>query len=182
MFSLKGTAHSISVEAPPATVNFTVGTTPSISLPRIGLGVASHHQPLSSKELSRLRALNLSHLRVDLDLSQLDYESGLRQAVNEATELGLSLEVAVTVTDAAQAWRNMAQEKIVDPGASWRTIFQIERIKLMGTTLNSKRRCLIFIDTFRSIAARAVNCVIAGPILSPKHNGMFGECLGVFHS
>ena len=43
----------------------------------------------------------------------------------------------------------MGQEEIVDPGASWKAIVQIERAKLMESTLNSKYRCLIFIDTFR---------------------------------
>jgi len=71
-------------------------------LPRIGLGCASHGMPLSDRELDRLRALNLSHLRVDIDLAEGVYESRLRQAAGEARALGTELEVAVTVSDAAQ--------------------------------------------------------------------------------
>jgi hypothetical protein len=47
--------------------------------------------------------LNLSHLRVDLRLAQPDYEATLRRATVEALALGVPLEVAVTVSDAAAA-------------------------------------------------------------------------------
>ena len=70
-------------------------------LPRIGLGVASHGDPLNTEELERLKPLNLSHLRVDIDLTQPDYESALRRATDEARALGVSLELALFLTDAA---------------------------------------------------------------------------------
>ncbi len=49
-----------------------------VSLPHLGLGVASHAQPLSPREIERLKALNLSHLRVDLDRARPGYEAALR--------------------------------------------------------------------------------------------------------
>ena len=70
-------------------------------LPRIGLGVASHGQPLSERELDRLRALHVAHLRVDLNLASDDYGALLRQAGDQARALGVSLEVALTLSDAA---------------------------------------------------------------------------------
>jgi hypothetical protein len=70
-------------------------------LPRIGLGVAGHGQPLSQKELGRLEALNLAHLRTDLDLSVPGYEAVLRRATSEAEALGVPLEVALWLSDAA---------------------------------------------------------------------------------
>jgi hypothetical protein len=70
-------------------------------LPKIGLGVASHGQPLTQQALTRLKALNLSHLRVDLDLAQPDYEARLRRASGEARALDVSLEVAVILSNAA---------------------------------------------------------------------------------
>jgi D-apionolactonase len=73
----------------------------AVPLPRIGLGVASHGQPLSARELDRLRALNLAHLRVDLNLAIGDYDVRLRQATEQARALGVSLEVALTLSDAA---------------------------------------------------------------------------------
>ena len=75
-------------------------------LPRIGLGVASHGQPLSERELDRLRALHVAHLRVDLNLASDDYGALLRQAGEQARALGVSLEVALTLSDAARTnWR-----------------------------------------------------------------------------
>ena len=70
-------------------------------LPQIGLGVASHGEPLNAGELDRLNLLNLSHLRVDIDLTQPDYELALRRATSEAQALGVSLELALFLTDAA---------------------------------------------------------------------------------
>ena len=72
-------------------------------LPRIGLGVASHGRPLAAREIERLRALNLAHLRVDVRLAQADVEATLRRAAEEAKALGAALEVAVHVTDNAEA-------------------------------------------------------------------------------
>jgi hypothetical protein len=73
----------------------------AVALPRIGLGVASHGQPLSARELDRLRALHVAHLRVDLNLASDDYGALLRQASQQARALGVSLEVALTLSDAA---------------------------------------------------------------------------------
>ncbi len=84
------------------TINFGVDEKSSTHLPRIGLGVASHGQPLKAKELERLKVLNLSHLRVDIDLTQPDYESALRRATDEARALGVSLEAALFLSDAAE--------------------------------------------------------------------------------
>ena len=67
----------------------------------IGLGTASHGDPLSTGELDRLKLLNLSHLRADIDLTESHYESALRQSTVEARALGVSLELALFLTDAA---------------------------------------------------------------------------------
>ncbi len=71
-------------------------------LSQLGLGVASHGKPLSTTELSRLRMLHLSHLRVDLILSS-QYQQHLQQATNEANALGLALEIALFLSDTAAA-------------------------------------------------------------------------------
>lgn len=72
-------------------------------LPSIGVGVASHGQPLRAVELDRLRALSLSHLRVDLRLGETSYAADLRRATEEARALGVALEVALHLTDNAAA-------------------------------------------------------------------------------
>jgi hypothetical protein len=86
----------------PQSLTFTLDTGPAVPLPRLGLGVASHGQPLSQTELVRLRALNLSHLRVDLRLASPHYAPEFRRAHAEASALGVPLEVALFLSDAAE--------------------------------------------------------------------------------
>jgi hypothetical protein len=85
-----------------APVTVTVGDEPLGLLPRIGLGVASHGQPLSETEIARLRALNLAHLRVDLRLAAPGWRDRLAQATDEAQALGTALEAALTLTNNAE--------------------------------------------------------------------------------
>ena len=82
-------------------LTFEISSADTRPLPQIGLGVASHGEPLNARELERLKLLNLSHLRADIDLTQPDYESTLRRATDEAQALGVSLELALFLTDAA---------------------------------------------------------------------------------
>ena len=74
----------------PQPITLEISSTDTRPLPRIGLGVASHGEPLNAGELERLKLLNLSHLRVDVDLTQPDYEATLRRATDEARALGIS--------------------------------------------------------------------------------------------
>lgn len=77
----------------------TIGAAPTSDVPPIGLGVASHGEPLTAREVARLRELHLAHLRVDLRLSDPGYPATLRQAQADAAALGIPLEVALFVTD-----------------------------------------------------------------------------------
>jgi hypothetical protein len=72
-------------------------------LPHLGLGIASHGQPLNPSELARLAALNLSHLRVDLQLAQTNYADVLRRATSEAKALGVPLEITLCLSNSAAA-------------------------------------------------------------------------------
>ncbi len=110
--------------APPAQNNLTLITISDkrTSLPKIGLGVASHGQPLQAPEIARLQALRLSHLRVDLRLGEATYADELRRATIEAQALGVALEVALHVTDNAAAEVNALAallNEIKPPVATW---------------------------------------------------------------
>jgi hypothetical protein len=82
-------------------LTFSISRPSAARLPRIGLGVSHHGQPLTLKELEHLKRLNLSHLRVDVNLTLPNYESTLQRADNEAKTLGVPLEIALTHSDAA---------------------------------------------------------------------------------
>lgn len=76
---------------------------PAAPLPAIGLGVASHGQALSERQLARLKVLRLSHLRADLRLSDPDYPRHLELAAGQARRLGLPLEAALFVPEGGEA-------------------------------------------------------------------------------
>src|SRR5687768_14979614 len=86
----------------PDVVRVTVAdaTTP---LPQIGLAVASHGRPLTATEVGRLRALRLAHLRADVALHRDGWDADLRRAAEQADAFGVPLELAVFVSDAAEA-------------------------------------------------------------------------------
>lgn len=70
-------------------ISFSIRQEPTRPMPQIGLGMASHGRPLSAKEVERLKALHLSHLRVDTG------GDTLKRAAIEARTLGVQLEVAL---------------------------------------------------------------------------------------
>jgi D-apionolactonase len=78
-----------------ADVELTLASAPSGALPRLGLGHASHGESLSMTEISRLRALALDHLRVDLYPQSRAFVQDLRDAWQAAAFLGARLEIAL---------------------------------------------------------------------------------------
>lgn len=83
---------------------------PGAPFPPLGLCVASHGQPLSEKEIERLAALHLDHLRVDLPLEDQAYPVRLARAAGEARRLDLPLHVALLIPpDGDQALESFTQ-------------------------------------------------------------------------
>ncbi len=119
--------HQLSTVDAPVTVAIGERRT---ALPAIGLGVASHGEPLTESEIERLTALHLSHLRVDLRLDNENFSAVLQQATTEARALGVALEVAVHVTDdAAAELAALATQlpAIGPPVARWLIFYQKEK-------------------------------------------------------
>jgi D-apionolactonase len=69
-----------------------------LALPRLGLGSASHGNPLSQREIDRLAALKLDHLRVDLPLADPGYPARLRVAATDAAQLDVPLHIALMIS------------------------------------------------------------------------------------
>ncbi|HMN27035.1 MAG TPA: hypothetical protein PKE45_02680, partial [Caldilineaceae bacterium] len=91
-------------------------------LPALGLGLASHGEPLGEEELTRLRALHLDHLRVDLTPSSPAFEETLHRAATEAQAADLSLQAALHLSDAAQAELNRLNAllaRLQPPVSAW---------------------------------------------------------------
>jgi len=83
-------------------IHFTIEKNKSISLPKIGLDEASHDYQLDQQEIKRLKALNLSHQRVNLHLSDPNYKAKLRKLCKDAVKLNLKLETALFLTKNAK--------------------------------------------------------------------------------
>lgn len=68
-------------------------------LPQLGIGMASHGQPLTQQEISRLKMLQLSHLRVDLQLNEANFADVLEQACSQAEQWTLPLEATLFLSN-----------------------------------------------------------------------------------
>lgn len=79
----------------PAIPTISIPAGPNGILPRLGLGLASHGEPLAKEEIARLRRLGLAHLRVDLRLAGTGAAPALARALREAAQLQVALELAV---------------------------------------------------------------------------------------
>ena len=127
--TLKGNVPEASPVDGSDPVSFVVGEEPGYLLPGIGLQLAGHGEALSEQELSRLRALNLAHLRAELSLSRAEHVEVLKQATAQARELGVDLELALFLSEAAgdelQALASLMEE--VDPVVRTFWIFSTEQ-------------------------------------------------------
>jgi hypothetical protein len=152
---LKGRVPEGREELPTSEVRLAVSAGPAVPLPRLGLAVASHGQPLTPKELARLKALNLSHLRVDLNPFQSGYLATLRSAASEAQALGVPLEVALTLSDnAADELTGVvaALQELKPEVGSW-LIYSPREKSTTEKWLKLARRCLSSYDSRAKIGA-----------------------------
>ncbi|MEZ5400969.1 MAG: hypothetical protein R2729_14965 [Bryobacteraceae bacterium] len=89
------------VPAPRAVVEIKVAPHVMTTLPSIGLGVARDAAPLNAHQAKRLAAAGVRHLRVDLAPSEPDWRQRFDRAAADARAVGVPLEVALHLTDAA---------------------------------------------------------------------------------
>lgn len=91
-----------------------ISTTPVLAKPPIGLQTATHGHPLSEKEIARLKALGLSHLRVDLNPAEPGFADRLRRAATEASQLGVRLHVALHLGEQPESELDRLAEAVQD--------------------------------------------------------------------
>ncbi len=118
-------------------------------LPDIGLGTASLGRPLSEKEIGRLKALRLAHLRVDLNLSERNIADVLRSAASEARTLSLPLEAALFLSDSAEEELNRFEKelRLIKPRISRWLIFHVSEKSTNEKWVQIARRHLSPIDS-----------------------------------
>jgi hypothetical protein len=116
---LRGAVHSRSISSDRAeAVRIEIRDTP-YAIPRLGL-LLDVTQPLSSRDLTRLGAMGLSHVRADLDLVAADWKPALRAAVSQAEAIGVSLQIAALVpsAEARAALTALADAAVEEPRLS----------------------------------------------------------------
>ncbi len=87
------------------------------SLPRFGLGMASHGRALSATEAALIQALRPGHLRVDLVLrDDTDWTMALDRAVADALAVGAGLELAVSANEASAGHLDELATRLRDAG------------------------------------------------------------------
>ena len=104
--------------------------TEPVPLPKLGLGVATHGEDLEEREVQRLRALSLAHLRADLVLHEPDALAAFEQAAGQARELAASLEVALFLgDDPERELRTVAEtaRRLEAPVARWLVFHRDEK-------------------------------------------------------
>ncbi len=91
-------APAVAAKRQPLPPTVTLGETIG-HLPQIGVGAATDGAPLTNKEARRLRALNLGHLWAEIDLADKSPQSMLTHLRDQATALGLPLEISVVLSE-----------------------------------------------------------------------------------
>jgi len=109
----------------------------SVALPAIGLGMASHGQPLSEREITLLKALNLHHLRIDLRLSDPHYPASLEKVIALAEKLNVSL-IAALFFDPENSEAELVQfsatfKRLHPPISAWMILPNREAFKFMSS-------------------------------------------------
>lgn len=129
--SLQGQPAVVLAADETPTIEISFAKTAALPLPQLGLGIASHGQPLSTQEISRLRLLKLSHLRADIELQTSHWREMLAQAAHEARALDAKLELALFLSDNAaeelQAVRAKV-ETLAAPMGRWLIFHRAEKV------------------------------------------------------
>jgi hypothetical protein len=112
-------------------------------LPDLGLGMASHRAQLDGQEMARLKALHLTHLRQDLDMSEAGWEVRLERAAAEAEAAGVGLELALILRDPEGDLTSVlaALKRIGPPVSRW-LVFRHGEPSTSRETADAARRCL----------------------------------------
>lgn len=68
-------------------------------LPETGVEMASHEEPLTVRDLARLRALRLAHYRVLVDFSIAGWKGVLERGLTEAAAMGAAVEAVLVLSE-----------------------------------------------------------------------------------
>ena len=133
-----------------------LNTTPVLARPALGVRMAKHGQPLSATEVTRLRALRLSHLRGDVTFTQ-DWRAELRAASEQAAQLEVPLQCALHLgaEPAAELAELLRELDAVRPKVSLWIIYQNGQSMVPPEVVTLARKQLASYDAQILVAAGA---------------------------
>jgi hypothetical protein len=99
---LKGTLPPQSLPLETETQTFSIRANPLYPMPSIGLRFQMEHQGLGDAQITELQQLQLSHLRIDLLLSDEEIESAFREPYELSETLSVPLEIAIFLSEQAE--------------------------------------------------------------------------------
>jgi hypothetical protein len=113
-------------------------------IPLVGIGLANDEAALSAEQVALLSALDLDHLRVDLDLQSSDWPRLLDRAASEAAAMRCHLELALFVAaDAApRQLEALAAALPTDPPVVRALLHDVQEPVTPTSLVEVARRCL----------------------------------------
>ena len=144
VLSLKGAlpSHLLYLEDEPIT--FSIGTDPLRPMPSIGLRFQMEHQGLGEAQITELQKLQLSHLRIDLLLSDEEYKSAFREPYELSEALSIPLEIAIFLSEQTeQELKALALliEQYQPQVCCW-LVFHIDQLVTPSELIDSVRKAL----------------------------------------
>ncbi len=94
-------------------------TKEKLPLPLLGVQVSSEMENLTDIQIERLKLLDLSHLQVDLALSDASFVNKLRRATRQAVALGVSLQVVLGLGESPDLTTLLQEVKELQPPVSY---------------------------------------------------------------
>ena len=88
----------------------------AVPIPELGLGAATHRQALSERACTRLAALNLAHLRVDLQMHEPNWREHFDIQMNAAACICVPLELALHLGGDAESQLTTLQHLLAEQG------------------------------------------------------------------
>ncbi len=122
--TIVGTGSGVEPDAADAPIRVVVDSTRAKPIPPIGIGVASHGDPLADQDIPLLRALRPAHLHLPLDLTAAGWLDALQQAAEQARALHAALAIEVIVAPDGKELAGFAEALArVDVAIAWVLVF-----------------------------------------------------------
>jgi hypothetical protein len=141
---LKGAVLSQPLPLKAESQTFSIGATSLHSMPSIGLRFQMEHQGLGDAQITELQQLQLSHLRIDLALSEMNIEEAFKKTCRISKVLAVPLEIAIFLSEQTEHELEAlaALMKVHRPRVCRCLVFHIDPLVTPSELIDSARNAL----------------------------------------